>query len=77
MSYFSIMRVVVTSRQSLLPIHEAMLAKLIGILALISKNPSNPLFDQYCFESISALVRFVMPPFSRVRQVNDLPLGSW
>jgi exportin-2 (importin alpha re-exporter) len=25
----------------------------------ISKNPSNPRFNQYCFEAVSALVRFV------------------
>jgi len=32
---------------------------LVAILGVTSKNPSNPNFDQYIFESISGLMRFV------------------
>jgi len=51
------MRVIITARQSLTPVHEAVLSRLVNILGEISKNPSNPKFTQYCFESISALIR--------------------
>jgi hypothetical protein len=53
------MRVIITARQSLTPVHEAILGRLVNILGEISKNPSNPKFNQYCFESVSALIRFV------------------
>ena len=51
------MRIIITARQTLTPGHERTLARLVGILGVISKNPSNPNFDQYIFESISALMR--------------------
>ena len=35
------------------------LDKLTACLARVWKNPSNPLFNHYLFESIAALVRFV------------------
>jgi hypothetical protein len=53
------MRVIITARQSLTPVHGAILSRLVNILGEISKNPSNPKFNQYCFESVSALIRFV------------------
>ncbi|KAF8307881.1 Cse1-domain-containing protein [Clavulina sp. PMI_390] len=55
-----IMRVVLTARQTLIPIFQDVLTNLVGILNEISKNPSNPTFDQYCFESIAALLRFTV-----------------
>ncbi|KAJ7077918.1 CAS/CSE protein [Mycena belliarum] len=54
------MRVILTARQTLTPGYEQTLGRLVGILGIISKNPSNPLFDQYIFESISGLMRFVV-----------------
>ncbi|KAJ8473968.1 hypothetical protein ONZ45_g16104 [Pleurotus djamor] len=54
------MRVIVTARQTLTPHFETILTRLVNILGTISKNPSNPMFDQYIFESISALMRFVV-----------------
>ena len=51
------MRVIITARQSLTPAYEAVLDRLVNILGEISKNPSNPKFNQYCFESVSALIR--------------------
>ncbi|KAG9074562.1 importin-alpha export receptor, partial [Ceratobasidium sp. UAMH 11750] len=54
-----VMRVIITARQTLTPNFVTILAKLVGILGIISSNPSNPNFNQYCFESVSALMRFV------------------
>lgn len=53
------MRVIITARTSLTPLHEGILTRLVNIMGEISKNPSNPKFNQYCFESVSALIRFV------------------
>ena len=52
------MRVIITARSSLAGEYEKILGRLIAILGIISKNPSNPNFDQYIFESISALMRY-------------------
>ncbi|KDQ49269.1 hypothetical protein JAAARDRAFT_201016 [Jaapia argillacea MUCL 33604] len=54
------MRVIITARQTLTPVYQQILQRLVTILGVISKNPSNPNFDQYIFESISALMRFVV-----------------
>ncbi|KAN0094806.1 CAS/CSE protein, C-terminus domain containing protein [Tylopilus felleus] len=54
------MRVIVTARQTLTPIYQQVLQRLVAILGTISKNPSNPNFDQYIFESIAALMRFIV-----------------
>ncbi|KAK7436636.1 importin-alpha export receptor [Stygiomarasmius scandens] len=68
-----IMRVIATARQTLTPIYQGVLQRLVAILATISQNPSNPKFDQYIFESLSILMRFVagtsketMPTFEQV-----------
>jgi hypothetical protein len=52
-----VMRVIVTAKGSLVPTFERTLGRLVGILGVISKNPSNPHFDQYIFESLSGLMR--------------------
>ncbi|KAG1888183.1 CAS/CSE protein [Suillus subluteus] len=58
------MRIIVTARQTLTPVYQQVLQRLVNILGVIAKNPSNPNFDQYIFESISALVevrlRFIL-----------------
>ncbi|KAF9036301.1 CAS/CSE protein [Panaeolus papilionaceus] len=54
-----VMRIIVTARQTLIPGFDRTLSRLVNILGVISKNPSNPQFDQYIFESISALMKFV------------------
>jgi hypothetical protein len=54
------MRVIITARQTLTPGYAQTLQRLVAILGVISKNPSNPNFDQYIFESISGLMRYVM-----------------
>ncbi|GBE78774.1 Importin-alpha re-exporter [Sparassis crispa] len=55
-----VMRVIITARSTLATGFEQILQRLVGILGVISKNPSNPNFDQYIFESLSALMRFVV-----------------
>lgn len=55
-----VMRVIVTARQGLTSVYELTLSRLVGILGVISKNPSNPHFDQYIFESISGLMKFIV-----------------
>lgn len=54
------MRVILTARTLLSPEHKPLLQRLINILGAIAKNPSNPSFDQYIFESLSALIRCVL-----------------
>nr|ASF90178.1 hypothetical protein SPAR07607 [Bartheletia paradoxa] len=53
------MRVIITSRQSLIPTFTIILSHLVSIIGEISKNPSNPRFNQYAFESVASLIRFV------------------
>ncbi|KDN43192.1 putative CSE1-nuclear envelope protein that mediates the nuclear export of importin alpha [Tilletiaria anomala UBC 951] len=55
-----VMRLIMTSRHTLAPFHSPILQQLTNVLAEISKNPSNPKFNQFVFESISALIRFVV-----------------
>ena len=55
-----IMRIIFTVRQSLAATpYDRILQRLVGILGVTSKNPSNPNFDQYLFESLSGLLRQV------------------
>lgn len=54
-----VMRLIATSREAMIPIRQPVLKHLTDILVEITKNPSNPRFTQYLFESISTLVRFV------------------
>ena len=51
------MRVIITARSAFVNGYDRVLARLVAILGVISKNPSNPNFDQYLFESISALMK--------------------
>lgn len=55
------MRIIITARTELASVYAGMMNRVINILALISRNPSNPNFNQYIFESISALIRFIVP----------------
>jgi exportin-2 (importin alpha re-exporter) len=58
LSFPGVMRIIITARQTLSPVFQDVLSNLVAILGEISKNPSNPNFNQYCFESISALMRY-------------------
>jgi len=53
-----VMRVMTTSRESLAPLAGVATQHLVGILGEISKNPSNPRFNHYLFESLAALIRY-------------------
>lgn len=55
----SAMRVILTARQGLN--YRPVLDHLVRILAEVSKNPSNPKFNHFLFESISGLIRFSTP----------------
>ncbi|RCH88978.1 importin-alpha export receptor, partial [Rhizopus stolonifer] len=57
----AVMRVIITSRQDMVPYVNVIMGKLTNILAIVSKNPSNPKFNHYVFESIGALIRFICP----------------
>lgn len=69
------MRVIVTARQTLTPVYQQVLQRLVAILGTISKNPSNPNFDQYIFESIAALMRCVQR--RRIDDHTDAWTGLW
>jgi len=52
------MRIIFTARQSLATAaYDRVVQRLVGILGMTSKNPSNPNFDQYLFESLSGIMR--------------------
>lgn len=51
------MRIVITARSSLAAGHAPILARIVAILGAVSRNPSNPNFNQYTFETVSALIR--------------------
>lgn len=55
-----VMRVIITARQALIPSYSTVLSHLVAILTEVSKNPSNPRFNHFAFESVSALIRFVV-----------------
>jgi hypothetical protein len=51
-----IARVIITAKQGLGEGYADVLRRLVSILRAIARNPSNPNFDQYIFESISGLI---------------------
>jgi exportin-2 (importin alpha re-exporter) len=51
------MRVVSTAKDGLLPHVESVLQELTLIINEISKNPSNPKFNHYAFETLASLVK--------------------
>lgn len=53
-----LMRVMTISRETMAPFVEVTIQHLVGILAEISKNPSNPRFNHYLFEALAALIRY-------------------
>lgn len=57
-----VMRVFIVIRDGVIPITDSVLAHLINITQIISRNPSNPRFYYYHFEAIGALIRFASPP---------------
>lgn len=53
------MKVVSVAREALLQSVETILQELTFIITEISKNPSNPKFNHYAFETLAWLVKFV------------------
>lgn len=53
-----------TARQALTPTYVTVLNHLTKIVVEISSNPSNPKFNHFTFEAISALIRYVSPLLS-------------
>lgn len=51
-------RILLTAENSLGPFALTVLNQLIEILKIISKNPSNPIFTHYCFESIAVIIKY-------------------
>jgi len=49
-------RVIITAKQGLEEEYAGLLQRLVVIVGVIARNPSNPNFDQYIFESISGLI---------------------
>lgn len=54
-------RVLVSSRESIVPYATVLLNQVISIVGEISKNPSNPRFSHYTFEVIGAIVKYSAP----------------
>jgi exportin-2 (importin alpha re-exporter) len=59
-----LMRVFIVSRDTIEPLLGVSTQHLVGILVEISKNPSNPRFNHYLFECLSALIRYVIMDWS-------------
>jgi exportin-2 (importin alpha re-exporter) len=53
------MRILIVSRDATGPLADFVLGELLKITLEISKNPSNPRFNHYNFESLGAIIRFV------------------
>jgi exportin-2 (importin alpha re-exporter) len=49
-------RVIITAKEGLGEGYPDVLRRLVSILGVIARNPSNPNFDQHLFESISGLI---------------------
>ncbi|KAJ3285820.1 importin-alpha export receptor [Rhizoclosmatium sp. JEL0117] len=77
----ALMRVLLVARDDVLPYVSELLNRLTRIIEVISKNPSNPKFNHFAFESVGALIRnscqsnaqlvaefeqFLFPPFQSI-----------
>eukprot|EP00804_Cyclotella_cryptica_P016814 CCRYP_001807-RB/>CCRYP_001807-RB protein AED:0.02 eAED:0.02 QI:1248/1/1/1/1/0.66/3/146/675 len=80
-----IMRALNAAKDDLLEIVQIVLEKLTAALALVAKNPKNPQYNHYLFESIAVLIRsvsskdaaytsafeqFLFPPFQHILQME-------
>ncbi|KAG5519281.1 hypothetical protein PMAC_001906 [Pneumocystis sp. 'macacae'] len=54
-----IMRVIATTKDGIIPLLDTISSYLLNIIVEISKNPSNPKFNHYVFESLAALIKYV------------------
>ena len=80
-----VMRTLNTSKDDIMPVTQTVLDKLTSALGRVAKNPRNPHYNHYLFESIAVLVRAVcskdpshtaafenllFPPFQTVLQMD-------
>lgn len=80
-----IMRALNAARDYLLDVVQVVLEKLTAALGLVAKNPKNPQYNHYLFESIAVLIRsvatkdaahtkafeqFLFPPFQHILQME-------
>jgi exportin-2 (importin alpha re-exporter) len=56
-----VMRVLIVTKDGVLPITDIVLQHLIQITQIIGQNPSNPRFYYYHFEALGALIRYAAP----------------
>lgn len=71
-----VMRVLLSAQDTVSSNTPVILGQLTEILAEVSKNPSNPQFNHYMFESIGAIVRHVGPISSTsLADVENLVMG--
>ncbi|KAK9452092.1 Cse1-domain-containing protein [Limtongia smithiae] len=56
-----VMRVIITAKESIVPYADTIIQHLAGIISETSKNPSNPKFTHYTFESVGVVIRFAGP----------------
>ena len=54
-----VMRSLFTAGQDVVPVTQSVIEKLTGVLIRVAKNPRNPQFNHYLFESIAVLVKNV------------------
>lgn len=52
-----IMRILIVCRTTTAPHTGFILSALIKVMTQVAKNPSNPRFNHYCFESVGAIIR--------------------
>lgn len=79
------MRVIVMGKEDMAPFVGELINRFVKIIEVISKNPSNPKFNHYVFESLGALVRYacagnptltqqvesmLFPPFQAILQLD-------
>ncbi|KTW25617.1 hypothetical protein T552_03477 [Pneumocystis carinii B80] len=55
------MRVIATIKDGIIPLVDTISSYLINIILEVSKNPSNPKFNHYVFESLAILIRYTVP----------------
>mmetsp|Transcript_32189 Transcript_32189/g.74101 ORF Transcript_32189/g.74101 Transcript_32189/m.74101 type:complete len:878 (+) Transcript_32189:372-3005(+) len=81
----AVMRSLSVAREDIIPVTQMMIGKLTEALGRVCKNPSNPHYNHYLFESIAVLIRSVcvndprfttafeellFPPFQTVLQMD-------
>ena len=72
-----VMRVLIVIKEGVLPIMETVLRHLVSITSIVSRNPSNPRFYYYHFESIGALIRSVVSVTRGRRLISSQILGPF